>query len=313
MSLPWANADPGRFIAGNRAAEALQVMLNVLAVPYLSEKSAKCRPGHWSTQRCLFSVPVELVSPDTLVDALGHVLSELGMTDDDARECLAPLHDHLDDGRALPHFLHLGVEDDRCKIYWESPLPDPIPRDSRFVLYRAWKWRAGESVARSDYVLLPTAGEARQAIERELAEQPASPLHDVIEQLQISYALGQTSWPPLTVRVEEIQAGRATGRDSLNLHLHQADLPLGTLAGTLFSLTRDWRSAARETLVSWMARHGNETLSNLSFGCDRGGQSFLTCYHGTTRHHPTRTAQPRRSDRIPGSARHARQLTPQTV
>ncbi|MFC3392687.1 hypothetical protein [Aidingimonas halophila] len=313
MSLPWANADPGRFAVGNRAAESIQSLLTSRALPYLSEKSAKCRPGRWSTQRCLFSVPVQAIPPDMLYDELGRLLFDLGMSRVDAETCLAPLDSCAEETLQCPHYLHLGVEDDRCKVYWEVKKPDSLPGNERFVLYRAWKWRAGESVARSDYVLLPSAREARRAIDDELQAQPDSPLHDLIEQLQVSFALAQTPWPPLTVRIEEVQAGKATGRDSLNLHLHRAGLPLGTLAGPMFSLSREWKAAARDTLISWMAKHGNEILSNLSFGRDETGQPFVTCYHGTTRHHPRHTEHPRYSDRVPGSVERSRPRSASTT
>ncbi|WP_163575954.1 hypothetical protein [Halomonas faecis] len=298
MSLPWANADSGRFAAGNRAAEVLKAMLEGLGATYLSEVSAKCRPGHWSTQRCLFSLPVSSVGPQRLAAALHETLATLGMCEADREAFLVDL---ADPGEA-PHFLHLGVEDDRCKVYWEADSPsDPLPAERRHVMYRAWKWRADERAASSDYVLLPTAREARVAIEAELERHPECPMHDVIEQLQVSFALAQITWPPVTVRIEEMQAGEPTGRDSLNLHLHRAGLPLGTLAGPMFALAREWQSTPRQTLIDWMARHGSETLSNLSFGRGATGEPFVTCYHGTKRHLTDRTEAPRRSDRIPGA------------
>ncbi|WP_143005081.1 hypothetical protein [Billgrantia gudaonensis] len=267
-------------------------------MPYLSEMSAKCRPGQWSTQRCLFSLPVSSMAPQRLASVLGDTLATLGMLEADREAFLAGLADP----EALPHFLHLGVEDDRCKVYWETDSPsEPLPAARRHVMYRAWKWRADECAASSDYVLLPTAHEAREAIEAELECHPMSPMHDVIEQLQISFALAQAAWPPVTVRIEEMQAGEPTGRDSLNLHLHRAGLPLGTLAGPLFSLAREWQTTSRQTLIDWMARHGSETLGNLSFGRGAGEEPFLTCYHGTKRHRSHQVEPPRRSNRIPGT------------
>lgn len=306
MFLPWANADPGKYAAGNQAVEFIQDFLKVLDVPYLSERSVKFRFGRSSSQRCLFSVPVDLVSSDKLSKVLVRLLGDLGMSSQDADECLFPLNTTSVEGGPLPHYLHLGVEDDRCKIYWEEKRPETLVKEDRFVLYRAWKWRVGESVARSDYVMLTTAQAARQAIEIELSLEPTSPLHDLLEQLQVSFALAQEPWPPLTVRIEEIQDGQPTGRNSLNVHLHRASLPLGTVAGTMFSLARDWQSTSRDTVIAWMANHGNEVLSNLSFGRDENDQPFVTCYHGARRHHPEKSDAVQRSDRIAGHSQHAR-------
>lgn len=311
MSSPLVNANFSDFDASKQAADAIQGLIKDLTLPYLSEQSVKCLPGRWLTQRRLFSLPVDAVSTSKLLLALERLLTDLGMPSQDVEECLSPLVSPVAD-QPLPHYLHLGVEDDRCKIYWETKRPDSLRKDARFVLYRAWKWRANEPVARSDYVLLTTAREARLAIEQELSLAPTCPVHDLIEQLQVSFALQQAPWPPLTVRIEEIQDGRSTGRDSLNLHLHSASLPLGAIAGTMFSLARDWRSAPRDTLIAWMARHGNEVLSNLSFGRNESGQPFLTCYYGTARHHP-KINTPKHSDRIPSGTLRARERSTPTT
>lgn len=316
MSSPLANANSGTHEAGYHASEVIQGMLETLAVPYLSERSVKCLPGRWSSQRCLFSVPMNVVPIDVLSPALEQLLADLGMSAQEVEECLAPLNQKERSGPTLsrPHYLHLGVEGDRCKIYWETKRPASVPKEARFVLYRAWKWRANESAARSDYVLLKTAREARLAIEQALSFVPTCPVHDVIEQLQVSFALQQAPWPPLTVRIEEMQNGCPTGRDSLNLHLHRASLPLGTIAGTMFSLAREWQSAPRDTLIAWMAKHGNEALSNLSFGRNEAGQSFLTCYYGTARHQPKMNTNPRNhSDRFPGDTLRARERSTSTA
>lgn len=307
MSSPLVNVNSSQYEAGNQASDAIQGVLKSLALPYLSEWSVKCLPGRWLSHRCLFMVPVEAATSDMLSPALERLLADLGMSSPHIEESLAPLnrHDSADPPLSRPNYLHLGVEGDRCKIYWEAKRPDTPSREKRFVLYRAWKWRANEPVARSDYVLLTTASDARRAIERELAAATTNPLHDVLEQLQVSFALQQEPWPPLTVRIEETQNGRPTGRDSLNLHVHRALLPLGTIAGTMFSLARDWQSAPRDTLIEWMARHGNEVLSNISFGRNEAGQPFITCYHGAKQHHPNKMDTLNFSDRIPGSPRRA--------
>lgn len=298
MSLPFSEADLCKDDAVDHT-ETLQVLLKGLGVPYLSEASAKFRPGIWSTRRRLFSVSTEAAPVDTLALRLDEVLAVLGMASADRLAFLAPLQDPVYNA-APPHFLHLGVEDARCKAYWEAEPPAASQVAGRHVMYRAWKWHRGESAACSDYVMLPSARCARQAIEEELGRLPDSPLHDVLEQLQVSFALAHESWPPLTVRVEETHNGRATGRDSLNVHLHRAGLPVGTLSGALFALSRHWEATSRDDLVAWMAAHGDHTLSNMSFGHGADGEPFLTCYHGTRRHLPHHTEPPRRSDRIPG-------------
>ncbi|MDR5885055.1 hypothetical protein [Vreelandella janggokensis] len=268
----------------------------------------KCLPGRWSSQRRLFSVPIDAVSIDVLSPALEQLLADLGMPGQQVEECLAPLNRKDRSGPQLsrPHYLHLGVEGDRCKIYWETKRPTSIPKEARFVLYRAWKWRANEPVTRSDYVLLTTARAARRAIDLELSKDPPCAMHDLIEQLQVSFALQQEPWPPLTVRIEEVQDGHPTGRDSLNLHLHRAALPLGTVAGTMFTLARDWQSTSRDTLIAWVAGHGNQLLSNFSFGRNESGHPFATCYYGTTRHSPNKKDTVSHSDRIPGSLQRTR-------
>jgi hypothetical protein len=298
MPLPRTEVDGSRDAAADHA-EALQSLLEQSGVPYLSEASAKFRPGAWSTRRRLFSVSTEAAPVDALVPRLGSVLTGLGMLTADRDAFLAPLQERAS-GTAPPHFLHLGVEDARCKAYWEAEPPVAGRIAARHVMYRAWKWFHGEASTCSDYVMLPSARRAGQAIEEALSRQAVSPLHDVLEQLQVSFALAHKAWPPLTVRVEETHQGRMTGRDSLNLHLHRAGLPLGTLAGALFALSRDWQATPRAALVEWMAAHGDQTLSNLSFGQGADGKPFLTCYHGTRRHLPHHTEPPRRSDRIPG-------------
>ncbi|SDN17533.1 hypothetical protein [Vreelandella arcis] len=315
MSSPLFSADAGQYKVGNQATDAIQGLLESLELPYLSERSVKCLPGRWSSQRCLFMVPLETAPSDVLSPALERLLADLGMAGEYIAESLAPLnrHDVADPPPSRPTYLHLGVEGDRCKIYWEDKRPDTPSREKRFVLYRAWKWRANEPVARSDYVLLTTASDARRAIEQELAAATTNPLHDVLEQLQVSFALQQEPWPPLTVRIEETQNGRPTGRDSLNLHVNRALLPLGTIAGTMFSLARDWQSAPRETLIDWIAGHGNEVLSNISFGRNEAGQPFVTCYHGAKRHHPHKIDTLNQSDRIPGSPRRAREQSTPTA
>lgn len=307
MSSPLANPDAGQYEAGNQVSDAIQRLLKSLALPYMSERSVKCLPGQWLSQRCLFMVPVEAGTFDVLSPALEQLLADLGMSGPYIEESLAPLnqHDNADPQLSRPNYLHLGVEDDRCKIYWEYKRPDMPTREKRCVMYRAWKWRVNEPVARSDYVLMTTARDARRAIARELGAAKTNPLHDVLEQLQISFALQQESWPPLTVRIEEMQNGRPTGRDSLNLNVHRALLPLGTIAGTMFSLARDWQSAPRDTLIEWIAGHGNEVLSNIAFGRNEAGQPFMTCYHGAKQHHPTKMDTLTLSDRIPGSPRRA--------
>lgn len=311
MSSLLANADSNKLNADNHLTEAILRLIDELALPYLSERSVKCFPGHWLPQRRLFSLPVGALSTNDVHFSLKRLLFELEMPSHSVEECLSPfLSPEVD--QPLPHYLHLGVEGDRCKIYWETKRPESVRRDARFVLYRAWKWRADEPAARSDYVLLPTAHEARLAIEQELTSVPACPVHDVIEQLQVSFALQKSPWPPLTVKIEEIQEGCRTGRDSLNLHLHSASLPLGAIAGTMFSLARDWQSASRDTLITWMARHGNKILSNLSFGHNESGQPFLTCYYGTTRHSPRKNTL-KNSDCIPsGTLRALERSTPIT-
>ncbi len=248
-----------------------------LKMPFSLERSAKCRPGRWSRQRVLFSAAVEAFGPKRLRRELPLLLASLGMSKADAGNFLA--------GATLPggepaHYLHLGVEDGRAKVYWEASRPARLAEGERFVLYRAWKWQAGEPAAVSDYVLVPSAGEARQAIQALLADMPMA-LADLLEQLEVSFALNQTPWPPLTVRIEERRGERQTPRHSLNLHLYGGRLPLGTIAGLMMGLKREWNSAPRQATEDWVAAHGGEVLSNLSFGIGDDGKPFLTCYHGT--------------------------------
>ncbi|MBA2777285.1 hypothetical protein [Billgrantia kenyensis] len=260
----------------DRAAQ-MRDFLAGLAMPFSLEQSAKCRPGRWSRQRYLFSTPVDALGPDRLARELPRLLASLGMGEGDAAAFL--------DGMQLPsgglaHYLHLGVEDGRPKAYWEASQPPTLGPGERFVLYRAWKWWPGEEAAVSDYVLVPTAGEARQAIQALLADLPMA-MTDLLEQLEVSFALSQTPWPPLTVRIEERRGESPTPRHSLNLHLYGARLPLGAFAGLVMGLKREWSSAPRQATVDWVAAHGDELLSNLSFGYGEDGKPFLTCYHGT--------------------------------
>lgn len=273
MSLP-STASEQRREASTDAPERMQRFFAELGVAFGLERSVKCGPGRWSTRRRLYSAAVEACGVERLARALPALLAELGMDEASRREFLAALQ-----APNQPHFLHLGIEESRCKVYWEAPLPSALEPGERFVLYRAWKWQPGEPAALSDYVLLPNASEARAACRRQCEDMPME-LVDLLEQLEVSFALAQTPWPPLTVRIEESHRGQATARASLNLHLHQARLPLGGVAGLMMGLAREWGSAPRQVLVEWIAAHGNEFLGNLSFGLGRDGEPFLTCYHG---------------------------------
>ncbi|WP_162622991.1 hypothetical protein [Billgrantia lactosivorans] len=273
MSLP-STASEQRREASSDAPERMQRLFAGLGVAFGLERSVKCGPGRWSTRRRLYSAAVEACGVERLARELPALLVELGMDDASREAFLAALQ-----APRQPHFLHLGVEESRCKVYWEAPLPRELGPGERFVLYRAWKWQPGETAALSDYVLVPTAGEARAAYRRQCEGMPMA-LVDLLEQLEVSFALAQTPWPPLTVRIEESRRGRATPRASLNLHLHQARLPLGGVAGLMMGLAREWDSAPRQALVAWIAAHGNEFLGNLSFGLGHDDEPFLTCYHG---------------------------------
>lgn len=265
-----------RSLPGGAHAEMMQTFLAGLEIPYGIERSAKWRPQRWSTDRLLCSTPVAVCGADVLARQLPALLERLGMQHTDMQAFLAELRPTVGE---VPHYLHLGVEDGRCKVYWEASQPEQLAQESRFVLYRAWKWQPGEAAALSEYVLEPSAGQAVRAIKALLAEMPMA-LADLLEQLEVSFALKQTPWPPLTVRIEEHMGGRETQRHSLNLHLHQARLPLGGIAGLCMGLVREWQSAPRSTVVEWVAAHGSEMLGNLSFGIGDDGQPFLTCYHG---------------------------------
>lgn len=273
MSLPSIASDGQGAAHGAQLAAGMQSFLAGLGVPFGVEHSAKCRPGGWSSERALFSAPVAACGVAALQRDLPAFLASLGMAESDCRAFMAELKDD-----EPPHFLHLGIEDSRCKAYWEAELPDAPPQ-GRFVLYRAWKWVPGDAAAVSDYVLVPSAPEAKAAIREQASRMPMS-LVDLLEQLEVSFALKQVPWPPLTVRIEEQRQGQATVRQSLNLHLHQARLPLGAIAGLMMGLTREWESTARQSVVEWVAAHGDELLGNLSFGLGDDGQPFLTCYHG---------------------------------
>ncbi|SDK71703.1 hypothetical protein SAMN05192555_1019 [Franzmannia pantelleriensis] len=178
-------------------------------------------------------------------------------------------------------YLHLGLEGQRCKVYWEFPMPERLDGStSHHVQYRAWKWHAGEPAAAcSDYVILPSAGAARAAIRQTTQAMPAL-VGELIEQLEISAALKHYPWPPMTVAIDEWLARQSTPRRSLNVHLHEADLPLGTIAGLMMALAREWQAAPQQTLVDWVARHGAERLSNVSLGLGHDSQPFFTCYYG---------------------------------
>lgn len=257
----------------------MQRFMAGLPGPYAQEASMKCRPGHWTTQRWLFGVSLASVERETLRDELPSVLNALGMPREDRMAFLHPLLSSPE--RSPLHYLHLGIEDARCKAYWEMPMPDELAGAlGRFVLYRAWKWQPGQvRAAYSEYVLLPSARQARAALHDELQHMPML-IGDLLEQLEVSCALKQMPWPPLMVRIEEWRHGQSTSRHSLNLHLHGARLPLGTVAGLLMALARTWESASRRTLVEWIAAHGDELLSNISLGVGEDRQPFFTCYHG---------------------------------
>lgn len=273
MSLPLTASDP-RQKASNGAAQSMQRFLAGLGVAFGIERSAKCGPNHWSTRRQLYSASVEACGAKRLARELPELLDELSMDQGSQQAFLASLQ-----APVLPHFLHLGVEASRCKVYWESPMPKALIPGERFVLYRAWKWQPNEAALVSDYVLVPSAGEAKAACRQQCKGLPMA-LVDLLEQLEVSFALQQVPWPPLTVRIEESCQGQVTERASINLHLHQAKLPLGSVAGLIMGLARDWNSTRRETLVEWIATYGDEILGNLSFGFGHDGEPFLTCYHG---------------------------------
>lgn len=245
------------------------------------ERSAKCGPGRWAPGRTLISMALGDDRHETMRRELPAVLEGLGMLAADRKVFLKPLATlHRDDPATVPSYLHVGLEESRHKVYWEIPLPErPPPRDDRFALYRAWKWQSGSPAFESEYVLLPSANDALDAIEDQLRAMP-DVVGDLLEQLQISFALKQTPWPPLSVRIEERGHGLQTPRNSLNLHLYSAGLPLGSIAGLMMTLTRHWHSAPRHALVQWMAECGDQGLSNVSLGVGDDGQPFFTCYHG---------------------------------
>ncbi|APX92897.1 hypothetical protein BWR19_08120 [Halomonas sp. 1513] len=240
---------------------------------HFEEHSAKWRPGQWSAVRHLMGVPLNGLSARELQPALPELLSELGMRDDDQAGFLAPLQQ-----APLPHFLHLGVEEQRCKVYWEAPLPTSPPA-GRFALYRAWKWQPGEEASVSEYLLASSAKQVRGWIDAQCQALPDD-VEDLLEHLEIQFALRQLPWPPVCVRIEERQHGSATPRHSINLHLHGARLALGRIAGPLFALARSWQVAPRAEVQRWLAQHGNQMLSNLSLGVDHLDRPFFTCYYG---------------------------------
>ncbi|MDR5907393.1 hypothetical protein [Franzmannia qiaohouensis] len=253
-----------------------------LATPWLEEQSVKLGPGHWGAQRVLFSLPLARLSQSVLSDTLQTLLARWQMPTSDQQRVLSEL---AAAGGSAPHFLHLGLEGERRKVYWEYTLPESAPDPAtRHVQYRAWKWTPGQDhAAVSEYLLLPSASAASAAIGDQLAVMPAL-VADIVEQLEISSALSQRAWPPMTVRIEEQQAGSTTPRDSLNLHMHQSRLPLGSVAGLLMALARDWQCAPRQRLVQWIAQHGDQLLGNVSFGVGAGQQPFFTCYYAGKRH-----------------------------
>ncbi|PMR72713.1 hypothetical protein [Billgrantia endophytica] len=265
------------------ALTILRDAVDALETPCLHEQSVKLRPSYWGEQRVLYSVPLSRQPSRVLTERLEALLTQWQMPAVDQQQVLSGPDDDAA-GKQPLHYLHLGLEGDRCKVYWEYPLPSSAAEaGERHVQYRAWKWRPGQTrAAQSEYVLLPTATSARGAIRQQLELLPPL-VADLVEQLEISTALMQHPWPPMTVRIEEAQAGNATPRDSINLHMHQSRLPLGTIAGLLMALARDWQSAPRDTLVQWMVQHGNQMLGNVSFGLGGDRQPFFTCYYAGQR------------------------------
>ena len=278
-SLP-SSTEPRPFAERQALIES---WLDSLARPYSAERSVKCAPARWAHQRRLYSVPLDGVDADDLAVRLEGLLESLALAPGDRRAFVAGLST-----QTMAHYLHLGLEAATTKVYWEAPLPDKALPGRRFPLYQAWKWRPGVDASVSDYVLLESAEAVRHAMASTLAAMPPL-VGDVIEQLEVSHALARKPWPPLTVRIEERRQGRDTGRDSINLHLHPAEIRLGELAGLLLSLAREWRCTSRAQAIEWIAAHGDKPLSNLSLGFDAKGEPFVTFYHGVTLVSPTST------------------------
>lgn len=243
----------------------------------MTEDSLKLRPGHWLDQRQLYSLPLRLLPAETIQAALPPLLDKLAISPTARQAVLRPLEDGC---LGSLHYLHLGIEQGRCKIYWEAPTPAHAPPDTeRFVLYRSWKWFPGEEASLDEYVLLPSALRVRQRIEELMPQMPVL-IADLLEQLEVSFALQQQPWPPLSVEIESVVQGRQGARDSLNLHVHSARLPLGVIAGLMLALAREWQVAPRQQVYQWLARHGGQMLSNISFGLGEDGEPFFTCYYG---------------------------------
>ncbi|WP_139197170.1 hypothetical protein [Vreelandella subterranea] len=241
---------------------------------HFEERSDKWRPAQWSSARRLVGIPLQQLDMSQLQKRLPTLLESLGMPSRDQGNFLA-----ASQCGQRPHYLHLGVEEQRCKVYWETPMPS-APPTQRFSLYRAWKWQAGEPAADcSDYVLACSAEEARRWINDQLKDMP-EPLGDLVEHLEIQFALKQVSWPPISVRIEEHRLGQATPRHSINLHVHAAQMPLGRIAGPLFGLARHWQLGPRMLVQRWLGRYGDKLLSNISLGVDHLGRPFFTCYYG---------------------------------
>jgi len=273
MSLPARHCvtDVSQATA-DRHLTRMREFAETLAPGHVEESSLKWRPGQWSSARRLLGIPLQQLERARLTSALPALLDDLGMGSADQSECLTAFRDvaHL-------HYLHLGVEEQRCKVYWEMPLPSSPPAE-RFVLYRAWKWMPGEPASSSDYVLARSASEARRWIAGQLDPMPM-PLHDLVEHLEIQFALKQVPWPPVCVRIEEQCQGESTPRYSINLHVHAAKLPLGRMAGPLFGLARHWQLGPRGQVQDWLGRYGGRLLSNISLGVDHLGRPFFTCYY----------------------------------
>ncbi len=273
------------------AADAANLLLGLATnVPLVGiERSCKFSPGHLHRERLLLGQATDKLKQTPLYDA--HVALRMPAS---AQATYEP-------DRQAANFMYLGFDgsDDQLtyRIYLEFPVNvahhvDPATGQvSKALLARGYKWSALEGSACGHHDVTDYWWEPRLTVDQILrrldalwSQQTDAPTAEGGMEREACRALTRHAIELARHRSNALdwmylQATEpASTRQSFDLNLYQAELPLGELRDGLLALGAALRIPARD-IDAFLATESTCCLGHLSGGLGRDGQTFLTVYY----------------------------------